>query len=136
MLTLQTLMPLSVFQRENIGERLSGQWCIWVCDCLQWRYLISLLIFPAFSSTAPEMIDRRGYSWQIDYWSLGITAYECLYSRRPFAHKCKEADTVKESIMRDELRFPREVEVSKEGIAAIAAVSGRGSCITSRADEN
>jgi len=122
---LQILMPLSVFQKVNTGEKPSGQWCIWVRNFSSVAILIFRTKFPPYPLyLAPEMIDRRGYSWQIDYWSLGITAYECLYGRRPFAHKCKEAETVKESILKDELQFPSGgQQLSKEGYAALYAVS-------------
>ncbi|KIJ51517.1 hypothetical protein M422DRAFT_26923 [Sphaerobolus stellatus SS14] len=74
---------------------------------------------------APEMLDRKGYSWQIDYFSLGVTAYEYLFGRRPFAYKCKEADAIKEAIMTEPLIFPGEKQVSREGISAIAALLER-----------
>lgn len=32
----------------------------------------------------PYMIDREPYGHSCDLWSLGITAYECLYGRTPF----------------------------------------------------
>lgn len=31
---------------------------------------------------APEMIARKGYTYTVDWWSLGVLAYECLYGRR------------------------------------------------------
>src|SRR4051812_34451186 len=30
---------------------------------------------------APEVVGRKGYSWAIDWWSLGVTAYELLFSK-------------------------------------------------------
>ena len=30
---------------------------------------------------------RRGYSWQVDWWSLGVCAFELLWNKRPFDGK-------------------------------------------------
>lgn len=75
--------------------------------------------------TAPEVINRDGYSWQIDYWSLGVTAFECLFfGKRPFADKCKDVEVVKTSITQDKLLFPPEADniCSPAGKAALTAV--------------
>lgn len=33
---------------------------------------------------APEVFDGSGYLDEVDWWSLGVTFYECLYNKRPF----------------------------------------------------
>ncbi|KIH88186.1 serine/threonineeeee kinase 32 [Sporothrix brasiliensis 5110] len=33
---------------------------------------------------APEVYAGRGYDVRADWWSLGVTFYECIYSKRPF----------------------------------------------------
>ncbi|CAK7205531.1 Serine/threonine kinase [Sporothrix eucalyptigena] len=33
---------------------------------------------------APEVYAGRGYDFRADWWSLGVTFYECIYSKRPF----------------------------------------------------
>lgn len=33
---------------------------------------------------APEVYAGRGYDYRADWWSLGVTFYECIYSKRPF----------------------------------------------------
>ncbi|EPE10375.1 agc yank protein kinase [Ophiostoma piceae UAMH 11346] len=33
---------------------------------------------------APEVYSGRGYDIRADWWSLGVTFYECIYSKRPF----------------------------------------------------
>jgi len=69
---------------------------------------------------APEVLQRHGYSWQIDYWSLGVTAFECLFhGQRPFADKCRSVEILRKSIMTDTLVFPSEPKISQDGIAAI-----------------
>ncbi|KAF8518230.1 kinase-like domain-containing protein [Gautieria morchelliformis] len=75
---------------------------------------------------APEVIKRQGYSWQIDYWSLGVTAFECLFfGQRPFADKCKDVEKLRHSITDDKLVFPHAPRVSREGLLAIAALLER-----------
>ncbi|KAI9826631.1 MAG: hypothetical protein M1832_006227 [Thelocarpon impressellum] len=33
---------------------------------------------------APEVYHGRGYTSAVDWWSLGVTFFECIYNRRPF----------------------------------------------------
>ncbi|KAF8737614.1 hypothetical protein AX14_012608 [Amanita brunnescens Koide BX004] len=53
---------------------------------------------------APQVIGRQGYSWQIDWWSLGITAYELLFNKRPF--EGRTSDKMQHAILTDPLNFP------------------------------
>ncbi|KAH7907274.1 kinase-like domain-containing protein [Hygrophoropsis aurantiaca] len=53
---------------------------------------------------APEVVGRKGYTWCVDWWSLGVTVYELLFHRRPFDGKTTEKMT--NSILKDPLRFP------------------------------
>ncbi|KAF5379912.1 hypothetical protein D9757_007183 [Collybiopsis confluens] len=66
---------------------------------------------------APEVLGRKGYSWQIDWWSLGITAYELLFNKRPFDGRSAERMT--SSIAKDTLRFPSSVLLSADGTNAL-----------------
>lgn len=72
---------------------------------------------------APQVVSRKGYSWQIDWWSLGITAYELLFHSRPFDGRTAEKMT--QSILRDPLKFPESANarVSDECIAFLQGVS-------------
>jgi len=56
---------------------------------------------------APEILHKRGYTFPVDWWSLGVCAYELLFGRRPFRGRTNTALT--HSISKDQLRFPENV---------------------------
>ncbi|KKY14045.1 putative protein kinase [Phaeomoniella chlamydospora] len=39
---------------------------------------------------APEVFEGSGYLNEVDWWSLGVTFYECIYSKRPFDGRSHE----------------------------------------------
>ncbi|TFY83539.1 hypothetical protein EWM64_g482 [Hericium alpestre] len=55
---------------------------------------------------APEVVNttRKGYTWHIDWWSLGVCAYELLWYKRPF--RGNSAEKMGESIAKDEISIP------------------------------
>ncbi|KAJ3213525.1 hypothetical protein HDU67_002811 [Dinochytrium kinnereticum] len=55
---------------------------------------------------APEILAKKGYLSAIDWWSLGIVAYELLFGRRPFRSKTNEGLT--HSILNEDLGFPND----------------------------
>lgn len=69
---------------------------------------------------APQVVGKKGYSWQIDWWSLGVTAYELLFHRRPFDGR--NADKMTQSILKDALKFPEDSNLSLSGTQAIKGV--------------
>lgn len=70
---------------------------------------------------APEVIGQRGYSWAVDWWSLGITAYELLFQKRPFGGRDEKKMT--NSILKDPLAFPEEgFRRSEAGLSALKGV--------------
>ncbi|KAI8976772.1 kinase-like domain-containing protein [Pilobolus umbonatus] len=56
---------------------------------------------------APEMVSRKGYTTAVDWWSLGIMAYELLFGMRPFRSLSKEA--LVHSIIHTPVVFPDNV---------------------------
>ncbi|KAI0067205.1 kinase-like protein [Artomyces pyxidatus] len=78
---------------------------------------------------APEVVNsaRLGYSWQVDWWSLGVCAFELLWHKRPFDGTT--AEKMRESITKDVIKIPssRHGVVSKEGCQAIMELLDRDS---------
>lgn len=72
---------------------------------------------------APQVVNKKGYSWHIDWWSLGVTAFELIFHKRPFDGRNSEKMT--QSIIKDPLRFPDDASqrCSEEGIMALKGVS-------------
>ncbi|KAI9217361.1 AGC/YANK protein kinase [Blastocladiella britannica] len=68
---------------------------------------------------APEVLNKGGYFSSVDWWSLGVLAYELLFGKRPFRGKTNEALT--NAILTEEVVFPENAEthVSKECMDAI-----------------
>ncbi|KAJ3188491.1 hypothetical protein HK101_009139 [Irineochytrium annulatum] len=55
---------------------------------------------------APEVLAKKGYFSAVDWWSLGVVAYELLFGKRPF--RSKTNDGLTNSIINDPLSFPSE----------------------------
>jgi serine/threonine kinase 32 len=74
---------------------------------------------------APEILAKRGYTYTIDWWSLGVCAYELLFGRRPFRGKTNSDLTF--SISKDSLKFPEDAEqkCSRPGLHALKGLLER-----------
>lgn len=74
---------------------------------------------------APEVVDvsRRGYSWQVDWWGLGVSAFELLWHKRPFDGN--SVDKLRDSIINQPVKkpSPRHGVTSSECTSAIFKVS-------------
>ncbi|KAJ9117398.1 hypothetical protein QFC24_006494 [Naganishia onofrii] len=70
---------------------------------------------------APEVLTKRGYSQQVDWWSLGVCAFELIIGKRPFRGRTNTNLT--ESIMMEQLHWPDDVagKISQDGQRAIRA---------------
>ncbi|MBW0522845.1 hypothetical protein O181_062560 [Austropuccinia psidii MF-1] len=53
---------------------------------------------------APEILSQKGYGCSIDWWSLGVVAFELMLGKRPFRGKTNSALTT--AIIREEPRLP------------------------------
>lgn len=89
---------------------------------------------------APEVLAKRGYSYAIDWWSLGVCAYELVFGRRPFRGRTNS--DLSHSISTESLRFPEgsEGKCSKAGMYALRSFlerdpSKRLGCKLERLDE-
>lgn len=72
---------------------------------------------------APEVIGHKGYTWSVDWWSLGIVVWELLFHKRPFDGRT--AEKMRHSITKDPLRFPSKANelCSAAGQDALRGVS-------------
>ncbi|KAJ5173343.1 Serine/threonine-protein kinase 32B [Penicillium capsulatum] len=52
---------------------------------------------------APEVYDGNGYYFEVDWWSLGVTFYECIYNKRPFEGRSQ--DTLSENIKKAQPKY-------------------------------
>ncbi|WVF72164.1 hypothetical protein IAT40_006976 [Kwoniella sp. CBS 6097] len=68
---------------------------------------------------APEVLTKRGYSAPVDFWSLGILAFELLFGKRPFRGRTNTSLT--NSILNEHLIWPDDApeKCSTDGMQAI-----------------
>lgn len=83
---------------------------------------LSACAFTNSSSTAPEVLAKRGYFDTVDWWSLGVVAYELLFGKRPFRGKTNSSLT--QAILKESLKFPDNAEdvVSADGLDCVRGV--------------
>lgn len=81
------------------------------------------LFFSFNDGIAPEVLAKRGYFATVDWWSLGVVAYELLYGKRPFRGKTNSSLT--QAILKETMKFPENptVEISREGLNCLRGVS-------------
>ncbi|KAG6899874.1 hypothetical protein C0993_005844 [Termitomyces sp. T159_Od127] len=74
---------------------------------------------------APEILTKRGYTYYIDWWSLGVCAYELIFGRRPFRGRTNGDLTY--SITKDPLKWPEDVDkkCSRAGIQVLKGLLDR-----------
>ncbi|GAA5957154.1 hypothetical protein JCM3765_005422 [Sporobolomyces pararoseus] len=74
---------------------------------------------------APEVLSKRGYFSTVDWWSLGVVAYELLFGKRPYRGKTNS--TLTDAILHEPIKFPDNVEqvVSQAGLDCIRGLLQR-----------
>ena len=89
------------------------------------RHRLHTSVAGSMAYMAPEVVDERrpGYSWQVDWWSLGVCVYELLWHQRPFDGN--SAEKMRDSILTDPIRKPshRHGAVSNACSASLFGVS-------------
>lgn len=53
---------------------------------------------------APEVYAGKGYLAEVDWWSLGVTFYECIYNKRPF--ESNSHDGLAQAIIKADPAYP------------------------------
>ena len=56
---------------------------------------------------APEIITGKGYSFSVDYWSIGICLYEFMCGCLPFAEDAEDPYQIYEEIIKNQVNFPQ-----------------------------
>ncbi len=76
--------------------------------CLESERTFTIVGTPHY--TAPEIITGKGYSFTVDYWSLGICLYEFLCAGLPFAEQEEDPYNIYEQIIKSALTFPEYLD--------------------------
>jgi serum/glucocorticoid-regulated kinase 2 len=61
---------------------------------------------------APETIDKSGHSFPVDWWALGIVAYEMLVGQPPFYQE--DQDEMFNSILNEDIAYPEDIEINED----------------------
>eukprot|EP00397_Hematodinium_sp_SG-2012_P021919 GEMP01022676.1.p1 GENE.GEMP01022676.1~~GEMP01022676.1.p1 ORF type:complete len:304 (+),score=50.68 GEMP01022676.1:467-1378(+) len=56
---------------------------------------------------APEILKAKGYGMGVDIWAAGVCFFEYVIGRFPFGDHCNTQMDIFQSILRDELVFPK-----------------------------
>ena len=55
---------------------------------------------------APEIIAGRGYSFYVDFWSIGVCLYEFMCGMVPFGEMSEDAFEIYEQILNKTVKYP------------------------------
>ena len=61
---------------------------------------------------APEVLNGSGYSFQVDWWAVGIIMYELLIGKTPFVKETREE--VEQRIQTKEAKWPNREKFQVE----------------------
>lgn len=57
------------------------------------------LFYGTIPYIAPEMLSGHDYNYKVDWWSLGVMAYEFAYGKRPFSASRGEGNSEKKKML-------------------------------------
>lgn len=69
---------------------------------------------------APEMVSRKGFTQESDFYGIGLCLYEMLYGQLPFYNE--DIEKLHAQIKKDEVKFPSDIRVSAEAIDLMAGL--------------
>lgn len=97
------------------------RWRTWHPSQSHPHQLLSYFI-PFLTSLRHRILNKRGYTCHIDWWSLGVCAYELAFGRRPFRGRTNSDLTY--SISKDPLKWPEDAEkkCSRTGMQVLRGV--------------
>ncbi|KAJ3065978.1 hypothetical protein HDU98_010690 [Podochytrium sp. JEL0797] len=77
---------------------------------------------------APEILEKKpsGYTYTVDWWSLGAMLFEMVCGKRPF--RAKKNDDLKRLIMTAPVEFPETAEVSPKCMDIVKGFLTRPAC--------
>ena len=55
---------------------------------------------------SPEVIEGKNYSFNCDYWSIGIILYEIFYGKLPFGFNVNDRNKIYKEILENKIYFP------------------------------
>jgi cGMP-dependent protein kinase len=59
---------------------------------------------------APEIITGKGYTYNVDLWSIGICLYEFMCGYVPFAEEAEDPYVIYEEIIKKTLAYPSHLK--------------------------
>ena len=105
----------------HFGERrltgVAGSMAYMAPECV-----VSLTPWSGLLRWGCRILNKRGYTYHIDWWSLGVCAYELIFGRRPFRGRTNSDLTY--SITKDPLKWPEDAEkkCSRAGMQVLKGV--------------
>ncbi|OAD78368.1 serine/threonine protein kinase AGC family, partial [Phycomyces blakesleeanus NRRL 1555(-)] len=71
---------------------------------------------------APEVFKGHGYNEDVDWWSVGITFYECIYGKRPWPGN-ETAEELAQTVLRGTICYP-STEGRSVSPSCVSAIQG------------
>jgi len=69
---------------------------------------------------APEVIDGKGHSYEVDVWAVGVIAYTLLEGKPPF--ETKDINDTYSRIKRGDYSYPPNIPISNEAKSLIDSI--------------